>query len=249
MFKSLATVFLCFTLFGCSDNNPSKNTPDNTPDNRSVHTPTNNLDSSPSNLSNTSTPSTYTEDVHYTLLEDPITYTSKDIIVTEFFWYGCSHCAKFEPIIQQWNSTKPAGVSLVQSPAVWNNIMALHAKAFFLAQSVEDTEKLHQQLFSVIMRLSKQKDINQHYVVLANVFDAFGVSKEEFDTQLNSFKTKGQLNKTLKHMKQAVLKGTPMLVVNGKYAIINQSVTKPAELLGVIDFLIAKEQAAITETP
>ena len=136
---------------------------------------------------------------------------------------------------------------MIQSPAVWNNIMSLHAKAFFLAQSVEDTEKLHRQLFHVIMRLSKQKEFNQHYSVLATVFNAFGVSKEEFDTQLNSFKTKSQLKKALKHMKQAALKGTPMLVVNGKYAIINQSVTKPAELMDVVDFLIAKEQAAVTE--
>ena len=225
---------LCLPLLGCSDNTDSDNKSSN-----------NTNTSSQSDSSNTSNNETYSEGVHYNLLKDPITHNSDTIVVTEFFWYGCSHCANFEPLLHQWDKTKPAGVSLEQSPAMWNDTMKLHAKAFFIAQTLENAEKLHAQLFSVIMGLHGQKDLEKHKEALAGTFQPYGLDKDAFYAQLNGFKINGQLSQAAKKMQQAQLKGTPLLVVNGKYAINNGSIKRASELLTIANFLIAKEQAAI----
>mgnify|MGYP001944372695 CR=1 FL=1 len=236
IFKSLTRAFLglslvCIFLLGCSDNNNSdKNT-------------TNTSQSTAS--SNNSSSETYTEGVHYKTLKDPIINNSDNIVVTEFFWYGCSHCANFEPLLQQWDKTKPAGVSLEQSPAMWNDTMKLHAKVFFVAQSLDNADKLHAQLFSAIMGLHGQKDLDIHKKTLAGVFQTYGLDNDAFYAQLDGFKIKGQLSQAAKKMKQAQLKGTPLIVVNGKYAINNGSIKNATELLTITNFLVAKEQASI----
>ncbi len=239
IFKSLTRAFFCLSLicvplFGCSDNNSSDNTSDNNTTSTSQNTP-------PNKLSN----EIYTEGVHYKTLKDPITNNSDNIVVTEFFWYGCSHCANFEPLLQQWDKTKPAGVSLEQSPAMWNDAMKLHAKVFFIAQSLKDADKLHAQLFTAIMGLHGQKDLAKHKEALAGVFQTYGLDKDAFYAQLDGFKINGQLSQAAKKMKQAQLKGTPLIVVNGKYAINNNSIKNAAELLAIANVLIEKEQASI----
>lgn len=234
IFKSLTRALFCFSLLclplvGCSDNEkPDSNTIDTT-----QSTPVNKPEGE-----------TYTEGFHYNTLKDPITHNSDDIVVTEFFWYGCSHCANFEPLLQQWNKTKPSGVSLEQSPAMWNDTMKLHAKAFFVAQTLENADKLHEQLFPVIMGLHGQKDLDKHKEALVSAFQPYGLNKEAFHTQLDSFKVKGQLSQAAKKMQQAQLKGTPLVVVNGKYAINNSNIKNAAELLTIANFLIAKEKDA-----
>ena len=120
-------------LSGCSDNNENSNNSNNS-------NTTQNITNQPKdNIQNT----VYSEGVHYKKLSNTITHSSKDIIVTEFFWYGCSHCAHFEPFIHQWEANKPAGVVLEQSPAIWSDAMKLHAKVFFIAQTLGDAEKIH----------------------------------------------------------------------------------------------------------
>lgn len=235
IFNSLTRSLFCFSLlclplFGCSDaDNPDSNTKNTT-------------QSTPSNKSSSET---YAEGVHYNTLKDPITHNSDNIVVTEFFWYGCSHCANFEPLLQQWNKTKPTGVSLEQSPAMWNDAMKLHAKVFFVAQTLGNADKLHAQLFTTIMGLHGQKNLEKHKEAIANVFQTYGLEKDAFYAQIDSFKTNGQLSQAAKKMKLAQLKGTPLIVVNGKYSINNGSIKSAAELLTIANFLIAKEQASI----
>ncbi|OUR90244.1 hypothetical protein A9Q81_19820 [Gammaproteobacteria bacterium 42_54_T18] len=240
IFKSLTRALLglsliCLSLLGCSDNNSSDNNGSDT----------NTTSTSQVSPPNKSSGETYTEGVHYKTLKDPIINNSDNIVVTEFFWYGCSHCANFEPLLQQWNKTKPAGVSLEQSPAMWNDTMKLHAKVFFVAQSLKNADKLHAQLFSTIMGLHGQKDLEIHKETLAGVFQPYGLEKDAFYAQLDGFKINGQLSQAAKKMKQAQLKGTPLIVVNGKYAINNSNIKSAAELLTIANFLVAKEQASI----
>ena len=58
------------------------------------------------------------------------------IEVTEFFYYLCPHCYNFEPLIKEWLETKPANVRFVQVPAMWNQVLILHARMFFTAEAL-----------------------------------------------------------------------------------------------------------------
>ena len=43
------------------------------------------------------------EGEHYTVVSPAVRVGPTDqVIVTEFFWYGCGHCYTFEPMLQVW---------------------------------------------------------------------------------------------------------------------------------------------------
>ena len=233
MRKTLGCLFLCISLLGCSDSNPPKDLSSSSSSNPS---------NSDSNTQNSN--ERYTEGVHYRTLATPFDSKTGGITVTEFFWYGCSHCAMFEPHIETWKKTKPTGVTLERSPAIWNNAMKLHATVFFIAQAMDNFDKVHEALFGQVMAFHGNKNLEEHKEALATLLAQHGLSKDSFFNQLESFKVKGQVSQAEKLMKQAEVNGTPMIVVNGKYAVINKAAKTPENILNVTNFLIAKEQSA-----
>jgi len=75
------------------------------------------------------------EGQHYQTLTPPVAVgRSTDVVVTEFFWYGCGHCYTFEPMLTAWGKQLPEGAVVQPSPAVWNDPMRMHAKAYYIAE-------------------------------------------------------------------------------------------------------------------
>ena len=58
---------------------------------------------------------------HYQELANPVnTKDSAKVEVIEAFWYGCSHCFRFEPLIVNWEENAPDYVDFQRFPALWN---------------------------------------------------------------------------------------------------------------------------------
>lgn len=162
------------------------------------------------------------------------------IEVAEFFWYGCSHCYSFEPILQAWKKTLPDDVSFRGIPAIWRDNMELHARAYYAAEALGVLDTMHPVIFQVMVnpnRLASQAEI-------AALFKANGVSEADFNKAFNSFGVNSQVSQAVATGKAAGLKGTPALMVNGKYYVSGSKAGSQAEMLEVVDFLIEKERAA-----
>ena len=64
----------------------------------------------------------WVEGQHYQTLTPPVAVgRGSDVVVTEFFWYGCGHCYTFEPMLTAWGKQLPDDAVLQPSPAVWND--------------------------------------------------------------------------------------------------------------------------------
>ena len=60
----------------------------------------------------------YEEGTHYARLDVPLKTGDKNSVeVTEYFSYGCPHCYRFEPLVQQWKSDLPADVRVQSQPS------------------------------------------------------------------------------------------------------------------------------------
>ena len=52
----------------------------------------------------------WVEGQHYQALTPPVAVgRGSDVVVTEFFWYGCGHCYTFEPMLTAWGKQLPDG--------------------------------------------------------------------------------------------------------------------------------------------
>ena len=185
---------------------------------------------------------TYVEGQNYDLITPPVrTANPNKIEVVEFFWYGCHHCYNFEPVVGSWKKTLADDVEFHGSPAMWNQPMELHARAFYAAEALGVLDKMSPVLFQAMNvdgnRLASEESIQE-------LFTANGVAAEAFSKAFNSFGVTSQVKQATARAQAAKITGTPALMVNGKYHISASKAGGQAEMLKVADFLIAKERAA-----
>lgn len=182
----------------------------------------------------------YVAGEHYDVISPAIRGSSEKIEVTEFFWYGCGHCYNFEPQLSQWKKGLSDDVVLRGSPAMWNGLMEIHAKAFYAAEALGVLDKMHMPLFQALnvdrKRLADEDE-------LADLFAAHGVSADDFTKAYNSFGVGSQTRQANARARAAKITGTPEMMVAGKYRISTRKAGSQANMLKIADFLIEKERA------
>ncbi len=184
----------------------------------------------------------YVAGTHYQLLPAPVpTSDPAKIEVTEVFWYGCSHCFTFEPLVNAWSQTLAEDVVYQRSPAIWHPTMELHARAYYTAKAVGNTEALHKAIFEA-MNLKKAKLASEDEI--AEVFVANGVAREKFTKTFNSFGVNSALKQADARQRGYQIKGTPEIIVNGKYRVAAEMAGGHQGMLKVADYLIGVERQA-----
>lgn len=180
---------------------------------------------------------------HYEVLPTPVTTRNKNKIeVLEVFWYGCSHCFDFEPMLVSWKSKLPNDTDFYQMPAMWNPVMVLHAQGFYTAKALGILDKVHQPFFNAL-NVEKKRINNQ--AALASYFTTFGVDKKTFDKTFNSFGVTSQVALANSRAKSYRIQGTPEIIINGKYRVASSMAGNQPEMLKIASFLIEKERAAL----
>ncbi|GIU27441.1 thiol:disulfide interchange protein DsbA/DsbL [Shewanella schlegeliana] len=217
MKKRLVSLFLAFVMVACSE--PS------------------NLDADGNLVEG------FVEGVHYRTLAAPIPANSDNISVTEFFWYGCPHCELFEKPLHGGISTMGDDVSLVQSPAVWNEAMKLHAKVFFIVQQMPGKQQIHSALFREIMDLREVTELKQQQALLADFLSGYGLTQQEFNEKLNSADINSKLEQAMQLMSSAEIQGTPTILVNGRYVVLNESASSAEQVMEIASYLVELERA------
>lgn len=160
------------------------------------------------------------------------------IEVIEFFWYGCPHCYSLEPSMVEWLKTKPDNVEFIRQPAVFSDLWGKHAKAFFTAEALGVTEKVHADLFDAIQN-KKQKLTSEDD--LAKFFAAHGVKDEDFRAAYNSFLVDAKMRQAETMGPRYGITGVPTLVINGKYRVTATTAKSQENMIAVTDQLIQQE--------
>ena len=186
----------------------------------------------------------YVAGTHYTELPNPVnTQDSTKVEVLEAFWYGCSHCFRFEPLISDYEANAPEYVDFVRFPAMWNGLMKVHGQAFYTAEALEALDVMHEPIFNAI-NLQGNRLANENQ--LADLFAEHGIDRDEFSAAFNSFSVRTKVNQAESRMEDYQIRSTPNMVVNGKYLITTgENVRTQQELMDVVQFLVEKEHAMI----
>ena len=189
------------------------------------------------------TAETYQSGVHYETLSKPVlTKDATKIEVVDLFWYGCSHCYTFKEKLESWQKSQLSDVYFVGVPAVWQKEMRLHAKAYYTAQALMIFDKLHSEIFDA-MNLKNKKLKSEEEI--ADLFIYHGVEQEKFFKIFNSGTIEMAVDIAEKKQQKYRLRGTPEIVINGKYRISGRSAGSQTDMLKVATCLIEKERALL----
>lgn len=193
---------------------------------------------------------------HYQVL--PQAVPQKDdskIEVTELFWYGCGHCYHFEPTLNSWKKEIPQDVALNKIPAIWQPVMEVHARMYYVADAMGVLDKMHQPIFNAINNQRKMfatrngREWDPDLKAIEELFNAQGADGAKAAKLMNSFSISSKVKQGMANQRAYQLSGTPEMVVAGKYRISTslpglKGKSNGQELmLQVADYLIAKERA------
>lgn len=177
----------------------------------------------------------------YELVEPPQpTDTPDKVEVVEVFWYGCPHCFSFLPAMEQYSKSKPDYVAVRHMPAIFRDSWIAHARAFYTAGLLDVEEQIHRPLFEAIHVRKQSLDSRED---LMKFFEQYGVSNDDFNKTYDSFAVEVLMRKSQVMQQRYGVRGTPTVIVNGKYRVSGTLAGSPAEMIMVIEALVERERA------
>lgn len=186
----------------------------------------------------------YTPGVEYKLLPEPVAVPADGRIhIEEAFWYGCPHCFRLEEALAPWKKTLPADVAFSGVPAMFGRAWVMHAQLYHVADVLGVLDKAHSAIFDAVnlkrMPLLSRGDQRDFLASVA------GVSPADFDKAYDSFAVKSRMGQADQRIRAFGIQGVPAIIVQGKYVVDVTSAGGTAELLNVVDYLIAQERQAL----
>ncbi|WP_406665260.1 thiol:disulfide interchange protein DsbA/DsbL [Gallaecimonas sp. GXIMD1310] len=180
----------------------------------------------------------FKEGVNYTVLK--MVAPSAQPEVTEYFSFLCPHCYHFEPIIKKLRASLPENVRFTRNHVdfLGGPLGVDLSRAYAVMELLDVEDSVGPKLFDYIhkdhLRLNGMDDIRK-------IFIAAGVSGEDFDSALNSFSVNARLAQMEHNTEANNVRGVPTLIVNGKYKVINNSVSSEQEFIDLVTYLTEKK--------
>lgn len=181
----------------------------------------------------TAQPREAVEGMHYQALATPVpTSTDADHIeVRDIFWYGCPDCSTLEPLMTEWRSGVTGDLVFVRMPAIWNDLMALHARIFFTGRALEAEDRIHQGAFRAIHEqgnpLRNEQQIREFFVTN-------GIAAEAFETAWNSEEVIAAVDDARLRTADYDIQKLPAVIVGGRYKVLHN-----AKVFNHVEFNIA----------
>jgi thiol:disulfide interchange protein DsbA len=181
----------------------------------------------------------------YQRLGNPLPTTPGKIEVIEFFWYGCAHCAAFDPMLETWVKKLPADVSFRRAHVGFNGLAKLHQRMFYALEAMGKEVAVHEAIFNAFHR--ERYDASDDKSIIA-LMGRYGLDTAKFKEAYESFGVRTKAQQATKLSEAYNLEGVPTLAIGGRFTT-SPSMAGPrgtdelnlgAAALSVTDFLIQR---------
>jgi thiol:disulfide interchange protein DsbA len=182
------------------------------------------------------------ESVNYERL--PVAIETRDpekVEVIEVFSYACIHCKTFQPAIDAWRARQQTDVDFQSLPAAFDPTWAKLAQAYYAAEALGVTDKVHDPIFSGI----HDRQVNlADPAELAKLFkDVAGIEPDRFNQVFNSFSVRSKVQQADARTRAYRVSGTPTMIVDGQFRVDAKMAGGNDQMLQVVDYLVAQQRA------
>lgn len=172
----------------------------------------------------------------YNVINPPqATESPGKIEVTEFFWYGCSHCYALEGPLETWIKKLPADVAFKRVPAMFNEQWGVAGRVHYTLDAMKQLDRLHKPLFDAIHK-DNLRITNESAV--ADWLAKNGVDAAEFKKVSRSFSVESRLRRAIQLTESYKFDGVPAIAVNGRYVALSSQAKSQDRMLDTVDKLI-----------
>jgi thiol:disulfide interchange protein DsbA len=168
--------------------------------------------------------------------------TSATVSVIEFFMYLCNHCYRFELHLGAWMSEQaPDRVEVTRVPVQWNAAAAMHARAFYAAESLGIADEIHLAFFE---QVHDRGNTLASEAGLREFFSRFGIGGDAFDEAFHSAAVDAKLQRANRIAARYGIDATPTVIVGDAYLATPGTAGSQEDLTDLIDWLVDRVAAA-----
>jgi len=180
------------------------------------------------------------EGKHYVRLSVPVPVTAPPgkLELVDFFWYGCPHCAAFEPELDAWAKRLPDDVVFSRVPVAFRaEPFTTHQRIFYALEALGLVEALHRKVFYAIhvdrQALDKPAEITAFMA-------KNGVDVAKFNEAFASFSTQAKIKRAKLLVDGYKIDGVPAIGIHGRYYTAGSLAGGNDRMLAVADFVLQK---------
>jgi thiol:disulfide interchange protein DsbA len=164
---------------------------------------------------------------------------SKDIIIYEFFWYGCPHCYNLEPTMDRIEADLEKDTKVVKLPVALRDAWIPHAKLYYALKQMDKIDQVHNLIFEEIHLEDNRLNTEQQMI---DFLGKHGIDTSKFLEKYNSFGTEARIKKASNLAKKYQIDSVPTIIINGKFLTSGSYVSSYDELYSVVNLLVERER-------
>ena len=185
----------------------------------------------------------YQEGEDYQSLPIPVdTRDPNSVEVVEVFSYGCIHCKTFQPSVDAWRENIPEHVDFYRMPATFNEAWEALAQLYYTVEALGVTEQVHDAIFQAIH--DQGVNLVEPDLMAELMEREAAIAPEQFHKVYRSFSVRSRVQQAHARGVAYRLSGTPTLIVDGVFRVDGRMAGGNAEMLNVVDYLVAQRRAA-----
>lgn len=176
------------------------------------------------------------EGIEYATLAQRVpSETQGKIEVLEFFWYGCPHCNRFEPALEDWAKRLPGDVVLKRVPVAFRDDMVPHQRIYFALEAMNQIEAMHRKVFYAIhVDRNPLANIDQ----IAPFMAANGLDRARFTEIYNSFAVQTKTVRAKQLSDAYKIDGVPSMGIGGRFFTSGALTGTQERMLVVTNYLV-----------
>ncbi len=177
---------------------------------------------------------------HYIRLNQPVPVGAPvgQFEVIEFFWYGCPHCAAFEPALESWSKQLPGDVVLRRVPVAFRaETYTTHQRLFYALDTLGLVPALQRKVFYAIHVERQRLDTPGEIGAFATKNN---IDPAKLMEAMNAFGTQAKLKQANQLVDGYKIDGVPAIGVHGRFYTSGTLAGDNDRALAVTDFLLQR---------
>ncbi len=158
--------------------------------------------------------------VDYQVLQpaQPVNVPAGKIEVTEFFWYGCPHCAAFDPKLEAWIKKQNKDVVFDRVPVAFRKDFEPHQRLYYALVTLGREREMTPKIFHEIQ-------VNKDYLLSpatqADFLAKQGIDRKAFLNAYNAFSMGSQVARADQMIQAYKIDGVPTIVELGYPSVVS----------------------------
>jgi thiol:disulfide interchange protein DsbA len=176
------------------------------------------------------------QNLEYRLIAPQPVETAGKIEVIDFFWYGCPACNALQPALEAWIKRKPADVVVRRIPAIFRESWVPHVRIYYTLERLGELDRLHQRVYFSyhVEELALSKPEVAELWATRN-----GIDRQKWLDAYNSPEVTARIQQARDLTAAYDVRGTPTLVVNGRYLTAwDMADQTPVVLVAILEDLV-----------